>query len=515
MPRSTDLVRHALAHAILLATISQAGLSADPAPVQSFEYHHADILGTAMDLTVIAPGKDVADATEKSVLRELERLRLILSTYDDSAELAKFNAMPAEATVTASPELLDALRQYDEWAKKSRRAYSAQTGRLIAIWKRAEKDQKLPPDSRLAAAAMQLNKPAWQIDPKTQVLRRISSEQINVDSLGKGYIVGRAVEAATRESKSITGLLLNIGGDIRVWGSPLDGNAWSIGVQDPKSPALNATPLTTLRVPGDTAIASSGGYQRFYEIDGKRYSHILDARTGQPAKSLAATVVAPDSATANALATICCIVKPADAFEIVRSVPGAECLIVTGDGRVARSDGFKRLESSDAVTRNTPNAPAGIGPGPDATNAWPSGFAVQVDLETVQMRHKPYVFVWITDSAGKHIKTIGAWGNERKYLRDIREWWKHARVDSSLQGITHATQRAGRYPLVWDGTDQKGKAVPTGTYSLWIEVAAEDGPHAAKSIPITCGQSPDTFTLTGTKAFKDVSITYDKSTQSN
>lgn len=486
-----------------------------PALRQVFTYHHDNILGTALDLTVIATSRDAADAAEKSVLAEVERLRLILSSYDPEAELGKLNALGSrDEPMKVSPELIEVLKQYDYWTKQSRNAYTGQMGRLIEIWKSAEKDKKLPVDAELLAAAQEAARPAWQIDEAKGTVKRLFGEQINIDSLGKGYIVGKAVAAATKDAPALSGMLLNIGGDLRVWGTPPPnaGQFWAIGVQDPAKPALNAAPLSTVRVPGDRAVASSGGYQRFYTIGGKRYSHILDARTGKPARNLGATVVAPDSATANALATMCCILKTADAFELVRAVPGADCLIVTAEGTVLRSNGFKLLEGANPPVASPPvvttPAPGSTATEPKAGAAWPKGFSVSIDLETVQTRHKPYVIVWVTDSAGRHVKTLGAWGNETKYLKEMREWWKFAQKDRALQSMTHATQRAGKYPLTWDGTDQKGDPVPTGKYSICVEVAAEKGPHSAKWTTINCGPAEAAATIASSAAFNDVAITY-------
>jgi hypothetical protein len=127
----------------------------------------------------------------------------------------------------------------------------------------------------------------------------------------------------------------------------------------------------------------------------------------------------------------------------------------------------------------------------------------------VQTRHKPYVFVWVTDPDGNHVRTLGAWGNERKYVREMREWWKFAKDDPSLQSVTHATQRAGKYPCTWDGKDQAGKPVAPGKYSIWVEVAAERGPHVAKSTTIDCGgKDPATAQIDESSAFYAVAIRY-------
>ena len=483
---------------VMFSSLAGAAEQAQPGS-QKFDFHHADVLGTALDLSVIATSSADAATAEKNVLAEVERLRKILSSYDPDAELARVNASPVGGPgIAVSKELIEVLKQYDTWSKRSRGAYSGHMGELIAIWQEAEKNKQLPTDAVLLPAAKRAGEPAWAIDEKTQTVRRIADQQINVDSLGKGFIVGKAVEAATRNAGGVKGVLLNIGGDLRVWGTPLiKGSEWAVGVQDPTKPELNATPLTTVYVPGDRAVASSGGYQRFYTIGNTHYSHIIDARTGKSARNSAATVVAPDSATANALATICCLLRPAEAMELVRSVPDAECLIITAAGDQMRTDGFRELEQS----RDAASAPK-------LPSQFPAGFKMAIDLTTTPTQRKPYVFAWITDAGGKHVKTIGAWGNEQRWMRELREWWKIAGSDRALQTISHATQRAGSYPLSWDGTDQKGNGVPLGKYTIWIEVAAEHGPHSVKSGSITLDRQPASITIAATDAFNEVKVQY-------
>ena len=503
------LSRNRLGH--MLTMTSAAWVAAVPAvaaagqpnqAVQSFEYHEANVLGTAMDLTVVAPTRADADAAERAVLGEVRRLAAILSAYDAGSELARLNASPVGGPgLRVSPELIDVLRQYDAWSARTEGAYSGHAGSLMAIWKQAEASDHLPDDAALLAAAQQCHAPAWEIDGAGQTVRRVADQQINLDSLGKGYILDRAVAAATRSPGGVVGLLLNIGGDLRAWGSPpaRPGALWSVGVQDPAHPEANAKPLTTVFVPGGRSVSTSGAYQRFYTVGGRRYSHILDARTGRPASTLSATVVAPDSATANALATACCTLKFAEAFALVRSVPGAECLIVTGDGVPMRTNGFKTLEDTSlAAAEFTPKLPS----------QFPAGYKLSIDLTTAQTQRRPYVFAWVTDAAGKHVKTLAAFGNDPEWLPDMRQWWKLAHGDRRLQGVTHATQRAGKYPLSWDGTDQKGGGVPLGKYTVWVEVGSEHGPYSAKFASIDLGSSPARATIAQSAAFSDVTLAY-------
>src|SRR5262249_37358966 len=150
----------------------------------------------------------------------------------------------------------------------------------------------------------------------------------------RGYIIQRAAAAARARVPALCGLLLNLGGDLFVWGRDEAGRlGWTVGVQDPAHPEDNAPAVAVLRL-RDQAVATSGAYQRYYAVGGKRFSHIFDPRTGRPAEGVASsTVVAPDNVTANILATTLCVLPPEEGLRLVAGTPGAKCLLVTADGR--------------------------------------------------------------------------------------------------------------------------------------------------------------------------------------
>ena len=94
-------------------------------------------------------------------------------------------------------------------------------------------------------------------------------------------------------------------------------------------------------------------------------------------------------------------------------------------------------------------------------------FAIDV-TPTERNRHAPYVAVWITDTTGKHARTVAFLGDRPKYLHEMSRWWALNHADAPLtDAVTRATRPAGKYSLEWDGLDQKGNAVPAGPYMLW------------------------------------------------
>ncbi len=446
-----------------------------------FAFHHEGVLGTSLDLKVVAADGPHAAAVEAAVLAEIERMRKILSTYDPASEISRVNA--ATGTVAVSQELLEVLAGYDWWNAKSGGAYNGHLGDLIGVWRAAEKAGAVPDAAVLQRTVATLRVPAWKLDTAAKTVTRTTAQRLNVDSLGKGYILTKA--AAVAAVKAPQGFLLNIGGDIFA-----GGRAWKVGVADPKNSADNSTPLTEVNLK-NLAVSTSAAYERGYTIGGKRYSHILDPRTGMPAAGVSsATVVASSNAVANALATTLCVLKPDEGLALAKTVPGVACLIVSADGRQLRTPNFAVLEGHPATV--TPPTPAT--PGATA-GAWPNGFQVTLTLSLTKpvggnRIKRPYVAVWIENAEGKRVRTVAVWGTAPKYWPTLRDWWKLAKEDRAwAASITRATRNAGQHRVAWDGMDDKGAPLPPGTYTLVLEAAREHGSYCVERGTIACAKT--------------------------
>lgn len=492
--------------AVFLTALS--GACTTGAAGETFRFHHENILGTSLDIQVAASDAGQAGLAENAVLGEIERLRRLLSGYDPASEISRLNH--ASSPVTCSRETLDVLRSYDRWQEKSGGAYSGHLGSLIQFWKNSEKTGTPPTAGDLQPILAELAAPAWKIDPGTASVTRLSSPgTLDLNSLGKGYIIDKASAAARASAPGITGILVNIGGDIHADGHSADGGPWIIGIADPMHSEDNATPLARVRL-SDRAISTSAAYERGFTTGGRRYSHILDPRDGRPAEGVAsATVIAGNNTDANAMATTLCVLKPEEGLALVRSVPGVECLIVTADGRQLRSRRFAELET-------TKPAPAERNWTVSAGNsAWPAGYQVSIGLDLKQPAagrkkpKRPYVAVWVEDAAGKRVRTITVWGRERKYLPELRAWWKEAKADTAWAAtVTRATRGAGQHRIAWDGLDDHGKALPQGTYTVVIEANREHGGYAIKRGTIDCAKTPANGTIPASTEFGESRLSY-------
>lgn len=184
-----------------------------------FSFDHEDVLGTSLQLNVCAPDAAAAERSERAVLAEIERMRRILSTRDTVSEISRLNT--ATGPVSCSDELRKVLAAFEWWNTRSAGAYNGHLGELIGAWRAAERAGVLPEKTSLAPIVQSLAQPGWELNSAKQTVTRHGSAPLNVDSLGKGYIIGRALAAARAAVPEATGLLLNIGGDIQTWGGAM------------------------------------------------------------------------------------------------------------------------------------------------------------------------------------------------------------------------------------------------------------------------------------------------------
>lgn len=270
-------------------------------PNEVYVRNYEGVLGTSMELKVLATSDAAAARAEAAVLAEVDRDARILGGYDASSEFRRWFATEHTAT-PLSPELFDVLQRFDAWKARTGGALDASAETVSRAWKAAEASGRTPSSTELTAAVAAAGRTHWRLDAVRRTATHLDAAPLMLNSFAKSYIVDRAAARGLREP-GVRAIVVNIGGDLVTRGDWTE----TVHVTDPQAPADNARPLAQLAV-RDRAVATSGGYRRGFDIAGVHYSHIVDPRTGRPAGHvLGATVVAPAAADAGALATAFCV----------------------------------------------------------------------------------------------------------------------------------------------------------------------------------------------------------------
>lgn len=276
-------------------------------------------------------------------LEVYHRLYDIYHTYSGLNNLATVNRAGGVA-VEVDGRILDLLEYGVEMHRLTKGHTNIAMGSVLSLWHEARaaasagETPTLPDAAALSAAAQHTAIEDIVIDRAAGTVRLADpAMRLDVGAVAKGYAVERTAQHLA--ARGYTDFTLNVGGNIRTVGNTGDGTPWVAGVQNPD---LSAKEPYICRVAvSDTALVTSGSYQRFFEADGVRYHHIIDKDTLYPAMGFAAVaVLTPDSGKADALSTALFCMTLAEGRALVAALPDVEALWVATDGTVTYSDGF-------------------------------------------------------------------------------------------------------------------------------------------------------------------------------
>ncbi|NMG45453.1 FAD:protein FMN transferase [Aromatoleum toluvorans] len=240
----------------------------------------AYVFGTRVDLTVYGEPRETAEAAMAEVLREFDRLHRAYHAWQPSELTALNDAIARGEVATVSNELATMLTDARKLSETGDGLFNPAMGALIEMWgfHADEFVPRRPDPAALQAVLHAAPRMSDLIITGNQVESRNPAVKLDLGGYAKGYALDRA--AAILHAKGIENALINIGGNVMALGKKGD-SPWRIGLQHPREPQ----PLATLPLYDGEAIGTSGDYQRYFELDGKRYSHLIDPRTGGPAEA--------------------------------------------------------------------------------------------------------------------------------------------------------------------------------------------------------------------------------------
>tara|TARA_R110002012_G_scaffold56464_2_gene144701 strand:+ start:1961 stop:3445 length:1485 start_codon:yes stop_codon:yes gene_type:complete len=452
------------------------------ATADMFKRHHDHVLGTSLDIVVNAPSEIDADKAEEAILKEIERLRGVFSTYDNSSEISRLNR---SIDTTVSDDMVRVLERCEAYRMQTSNALSCRIGSLIDTWAVAERENKLPNRPAMRITAGEIRRASVEIDAGKGTVNRPDEVIFATDSLAKGYILDTAVEAAIAASPKVSGLLMNIGGDIRTWGAgPQDGQ-WAVAITRGSELGEGGSALEGRVQINEGAVATSGSGPRDRMVGGQPYSHVISPADGWPVfHALTATVYASDAITADALATALLVMDLKRGLNLVESLPGVEAEIVTEDERHHQTSGWGGLKPEGKATS-------------EIEASWPTGYEFSIEFEIpdqdIADYERPYVAVWIADKDRNLVRILMLAGQQARWMEENYYWHRRfgRKAGSLVDAISGPTRRPGQYKLVWDGRTDDGHTVGPGEYILHLEAAREHGEHQHESVTFTL--SADVF----------------------
>ncbi|HEY7314915.1 MAG TPA: FAD:protein FMN transferase [Gemmataceae bacterium] len=308
---------------LVLAVLPLGG--AEPALSRySFTQPH---MGTRFQILVYAPDEGAADKAQKDAFARIAALNAIMSDYDETSELMRLCARAGGPPVPVSAELFFVLSRAQEVSRQSAGAFDVTVGPIVKLWRKARKLKKLPDPEKLAAARALVGWQNVRLDEKkrtVQLLKR--GMQLDLGGIAKGYAADEAL--AVLKTHGIDRALVAAGGDIAVSGPPPGAEGWKIAIA--RLPSEKDAGRLILH---HAAVSTSGDAEQFVEIDGKRYSHIVDPRTGIGLLGrMSVTVVARKGIESDSLTKVAAVLGPEKGVPIIESTEGASARMVRKKG---------------------------------------------------------------------------------------------------------------------------------------------------------------------------------------
>jgi thiamine biosynthesis lipoprotein len=322
---------------LILGMIIACSSKEDTSPVKRTQL----LMGTLVQITIPGPSSPESLTSVDKAFDEITRIEKLLSSHLDTSEISQLNKNAGGELIAVSAETIKLIQEGIRWGEMSQGIFDITIGPLIKLWDFEGGHKKVPDSDSLANAIALVNYKNIEII-ENKVRLKLPGMALDMGGIAKGYAVDRAIE--TLQKSGVKGAIINAGGDLMAFGKRSAKSAWVIGLQHPRHSEEISASFAAENSNGGTAVATSGDYQKFFIVDGQRYSHILDPQTGVPNRDvISATVTAPSVMQADILATIAFILGPDKGREFLKKLDGVEAMWINKEEEKIFTENFQSL----------------------------------------------------------------------------------------------------------------------------------------------------------------------------
>lgn len=279
------------------------------------------LMGTLVEVTSEDP------RAHQIVFQEFKKIENIVNLFDPKSELSLLNK---SGDLAVSFELFEVLKAAEKFYGLTDGAFDVTIGPASILWKKAVRAAQMPSKEEVMSALDEVGFGNVYLNAETRQVKFLKmGTKIDLGGIAEGFALDRSV--AQLKAAGISSALINAGGDMYCLGG-LRGRPWRVAIQDPRVPKKLAEKVEMT----DRALATSGDYEQFFIFENKRYSHIIDPRTGYPADTgvVSATVVAPDALTADVLSTSFLVMGRQKGAELLKKFSGVSAKLIDADGKI-------------------------------------------------------------------------------------------------------------------------------------------------------------------------------------
>jgi thiamine biosynthesis lipoprotein len=295
------------------------------------------LMGCAFEITAVDSDQANAWNAINGGIKEIQRIENMISSWKDDSQTSKINRNAGQKPVVVDQELFDLIYRAKKVSHLTEGAFDISFASMDKIWT-FDGTEIIPPNrDKIERAISKIDWQKIELNPhELTVFLQEDGMRISFGAIGKGYAANKAL--ALMKTYNIQGALVNASGDLIAWGNSGKEDPWKVMISDPSNPKRALAWLSIQ----DQAVVTSGNYEKFLIMDGKKYSHIIDPRNGYPVSGLkSVTVICPDAEFADALATSIFVLGAKKGIEKLNQLKNVEGILITDSDEMLYS---KNLE---------------------------------------------------------------------------------------------------------------------------------------------------------------------------
>ena len=288
------------------------------------------LLGSPFEITVVAKDSVQGNLFSDLAIAEVKRIENLISDWIPTSQISKVNQNAGISPIKVDKEVFDLVERATKISKLTSGAFDISYASMDRIWKFDGSMKEMPTPEEIRKSVEKVGYQNIILNPKdTTIFLKNKGMKLGLGGIGQGYIADK-IKVLLQEKGCVSGLV-NVSGDINTWGKQPNGNLWTVGIVNPmnKNKVFATFPLD------DSAVETSGSYEKYVTFNGKRYSHIIDPRTGYPATGIiSVSVFAKQTELADALATGIFVMGVEVGLDLVNQLKGIGCIIVDDKGGI-------------------------------------------------------------------------------------------------------------------------------------------------------------------------------------
>lgn len=300
---------------------------------QSYE-RTVKLMGSRFDITVVAEDSMHANAHIDKAIGEISRIEKLISSWDPSSQTSQINSYAGIRPFKVDKEVLELIERSIKISVLTDGAFDISYASMDKIWKFDGSMTVMPTREAIETSVARVGFQHIVIDgAASTVFLQKHGMKIGFGAIGKGYAADRVRSMLIRDG--VIAGIINAAGDMNTWGRQPNGDPWKVAITNP----LNKHKVFAMLPVTDGAVVTSGNYEKFVHLAGKRYTHIIDPRTGFPSSGIiSVTVLAPKAELADALATSVFVMGTEVGLNRINQLPNVECIIIDDKGKILISE---------------------------------------------------------------------------------------------------------------------------------------------------------------------------------